>query len=271
MLNVSQLNIYPIKSLAGISVTSAEVTEKGFKHDRRFMLVDQNNRFLTIRDFPKMTRLLPVLDKNGVRVRSLDTNTEDLIIPFVKIQQATEKVVIWNAEVAARNVSLEVNNWFSEVLGARIKLVFMPEQSMRPVDTTSGYKPAGKYVSFADAYPFMMIGQASLNDLNERHEGVKKFSMDRFRPNIVFSGGHPYQEDEINDFTINEARFTGLENCARCIVPNVDPDTGKVDIQNEPLTILSKYRLHNRKINFGRNVVPSGTGTVRVGDELVIT
>lgn len=268
MLKISQLFIYPIKSLAGISVNSAKVLEKGFKFDRKFMLVDQENRFLTIREFPKMTRLQPELKEDGINVISLDTDVDDLFIPFNTPQKNLEKVTIWNAEVEALNTSNAADNWFSDVLETGVKLVHMPNTSMRPVDTTSGYKPDGKFVSFADAYPFMMMGEASLEELNERHQGNQKFTIARFRPNIVFSGGFPNQEDEIENFTINGVEFTGLENCARCTIPNVNPEDGKVDLNDEPLASLSKYRLQNRKINFGRNLVHSGTGTICVGDSL---
>jgi len=268
MLKISQLHIYPIKSLGGISVSSAEVLAKGLKYDRRFMLVDTENRFLTIREFPKMTRLQPKLEEGGIGVISLDTGIEDLFIPFNTPQESLEKVTIWNAEVQASNVSPTANKWFSGILGAEIKLMYMPQKSMRPVDTSSGCKPSGKFVSFADAYPFMMMGEASLAELNEKHEGNEKLGFDRFRPNIVFSGGVPNQEDEIENFTINGVSFTGLENCARCTIPNVNPENGKVDKHNEPLATLSKYRLQNRKIYFGRNLVHSGTGTIHVGDSL---
>lgn len=268
MLKVSQLLIYPIKSLAGISVSAAKVTEKGFENDRRFMLTDSENRFLTIREFPKMTRLLPAFENGGLTVRPLDNDVEPLFISLDIMREEVKKVIIWNATVDARTVSKEADEWFSDALGAVVKLVYMPEKSIRPVDTTSGFKPRGKFVSFADAYPFMMMGEASLNDLNKRYLGKQKLTIHRFRPNIVFSGGFPNQEDDIEDFTINGVAFTGLENCARCTIPNVDPETGKVDDGSEPLATLAKYRLQNRKINFGRNLVHSGTGTVHVGDIL---
>ncbi len=270
MLKVSQLFIYPIKSLAGTSINSAEVTKKGFKHDRRFMLVDEDYRFLTIREFPKMIRIHPILQKEGLRVKSLDTEIKDMFIPFEDIQKKIKKVVIWNAEVEAHSVSQQIDSWFSNVLGSNAKLVYMPENSMRPVDTNSGFKPLDKFVSFADAYPFMMIGEASVQDLNDRYKGNQKFTIERFRPNIVFSGGYPNQEDEIEDFIINGVQFTGLENCARCTIPTVNPETGQVDKNIEPLATLSKYRLQNKKVNFGRNVVHSGAGTVHVGDELFL-
>ncbi len=268
MLKVSRLFIYPIKSLAGIPVNAAEVTERGFKNDRRFMLVDPENRFLTIRQYPKMTRLQPDMEEDGIKVISLDTDMEPLVIPFPSPQKKLEKVVIWNAEVAAQSVSEYIDTWFSHALGTSVKLVYMPQGSMRPVDTTSGFKPSGKFVFFADAYPFMMMGEASLSDLNRRYEGDTSFSFDRFRPNIVFSGGYPNQEDEIGAFSINGIAFQGLENCARCTIPNVDPQTGIVDANTEPLATLSTYRLQKRKVNFGRNVVHSGTGIVRIGDSL---
>lgn len=268
MLLISQLHIYPIKSLAGISVSSAEVLDKGFRNDRRFMLVDRENRFLTIREFPIMTRLQPKLEEGGITVISLDTEIDDLFIPFNTPQENLVKVTIWNAEVEASSVSNATDNWFSNILGTDVRLMKMPQTSMRPVDTTSGYKPAGKFVSFADAYPFMMIGEASLAKLNKRNEGNQKFTFERFRPNIVFSGGFPNQEDEIENFTVNGVAFTGLENCARCTIPNVNPINGKVDEHNEPLATLSKYRLQNRKIYFGRNLINSGTGTINVGDSL---
>jgi uncharacterized protein YcbX len=254
--------------LAGISVDSAEVEAKGFRHDRRFMLVDANNRFLTLHEFPQLSRLQPELNGDGITIVSMDTEQENLLIPFDTPPKGQQKVVIWNAEVEATALSDIIDTWFSDFLGTPVKLVHMPKKSLRPVDTTSGFRPPGKYVSFADAYPFMMMGEASISDLNERYEGNQKFTIHRFRPNIVFSGGRPNQEDEIENFKINGVSFTGLENCARCTIPNVNPETGKVDENTEPLATLSKYRLQNRKINFGRNVVHSGTGTVRVGNRI---
>jgi len=266
MLVISQLLIYPIKSLRGISVSRAFVTDRGFQHDHRWMLVDENNKFLTLREFPKMTLLQPVLKKESLRIQSLERQIEDLIIPLNVVGDTKEKVTIWNATCEAIRVGKKADQWFTEILGARCKLVFMPETSIRPVDTTSGFAPKGKRTSFADAYPFMMLSDASMDDLNSRLSSP--VSTKRFRPNIVFSGGYPYQEDKIKDFTINQIRFTGLENCARCQIPNVDPETGLVSRDKEPLKTLASYRKHDRNINFGRNVVHTGTGILAVGDEI---
>ena len=266
MLTVSQLYVFPIKSLAGIAVSSALVTDRGFEHDRRWMLIDPQNRFMTQREFPKMTRLQPALEERSLRIQSLEYSIDDLTIPLAITEERTEAVTIWNATCAAKRVGKQVDDWFSEVLGTDCRLVYMPDDSLRPVDTTSGYAPEGKFTSFADAYPFLLMGEASLEDLNGRL--AHPVSILRFRPNIVFSGGTPYQEDQVEDFHINGVQFTGLENCARCNVPTVDPATGVMASDKEPLRTLTKYRLQNRKIILGRNVVHRGTGTVRVGDEM---
>lgn len=269
MLKISQLFIYPIKSLRGISLSSSMVTDRGLQYDRRWMLVDENNNFLTLREYPKMTLLKVELKKDGLRIQSLENTGSDLNIPFHAVDVDLERVTIWNATVEAKRVGKEADNWFSEMIGGYCKLVFMPESSMRPVDTTSGYAPKEKFTSFADAYPFLMVGEASMDDLNSRMKVPQ--SINRFRPNIVFSGGDPYQEDMIEDFTIGDIQFTGLENCARCPIPTIDPETGVFNTDKEPIRTLSKFRLRNKNIEFGRNVVHKGTGMIAVGDEIVLT
>ncbi len=215
-----------------------------------------------------MALLQPALEENGLRIQSLEYPKDDLHIPFNTYENGWEKVTIWNAVCDARRVGNKVDRWFSDILGTNCKLVYMPDESIRPVDTTSGFKPEGKITSFSDAYPFMMLGETSMNDLNARLKNA--VSIKRFRPNIVFSGGFPYQEDEIEDFTINEVLFTGLENCARCIIPNIDPEKGIKGFDKEPIRTLALYRTHNGNVNFGRNVVHFRTGTINVGDEICL-
>ena len=264
-LKISQLFIYPVKSLGGISIERSEVTDRGLAYDRRWMLVDENNQFLTIREYPKMTQLhLEILD-SGLQIKSVEQDTS-LKISFDSHENALEKATIWNADVLAYSYKNVVNEWFGDVLGGKCKLVYMPDSSYRPVDTTSGYHPVDKQVSFADAYPFLLLSEESMNDLNTRFE--EPMSILRFRPNIVFQGGTAYQEDSMNDFSINGIQFTGLENCARCGIPNVNPLDGTVHPLKEPLRSLSKYRLRNKNIEFGRNVVHSNTGFIQVGDEI---
>jgi uncharacterized protein len=264
MLKVSQLYIYPVKSLAGIALKTSKITDRGLAYDRRWMLVDDNNKFLTLREYPKMALLVTELSDSHLIIKEKERPENYIRIPFELENINIEQVTIWNATVDAIDTGKEIADWFSSVLGGKCKLFFMPEQSLRPVDTTSGYHPEGKFTSFADAYPFLLLGEASMADLNKKSESP--LSILRFRPNIVFSGGEPYLEDSIKNFEINGVSFTGLENCARCGIPNVNPENGVLDTQNQPLKILAKYRNVNKNIIFGRNVVHTGLGQISVGD-----
>lgn len=269
MLTISQLYLYPIKSLAGIAVQTAEVTDRGFANDRRYLLVTPDNVFITQRTYPKMALLYPEITDHGLAVINSSTDGRAILITRPEESAlADQQVTIWSQVVKAQHVSRIADSWFSNALGIKCKLVYMPDRSLRPVAPSSGLRPAGKITSFADAYPFLLIGEESLADLNDRYQGSDPIGMNRFRPNIVFSGGQPYAEDQIGQFTINDISFTGLEKCARCGVPNVNPKTGKESINGEPLRTLMKYRTENRKVYFGMNLVHAGTGIISVGDEL---
>ena len=267
MLRLSRLYVYPVKSLGGFSVQEAAVTDRGLAHDRRWMLVDEKNKFLTLREYPKMALLHTELTDDSLVVFDSRSPSNSLRVPLKPEPGELEDVRIWSDTVAAQSTGREAADWFSEQLGMSCRLVFMPDESLRPVQTSSGFRPAGKITSFSDAYPFLLIGEASLDDLNRRFG--RPLSMLRFRPNLVFSGGAPYLEDGLEEFSINGIPFKGLENCARCNVPNVDPETAEVNPDRQPLKTLAKYRTVERKIIFGRDVVHFGTGTLRVGDELI--
>lgn len=265
MLKVSQLYVFPVKSLAGFPVQSAVVTDRGLQHDRRWMIVDNNNQFVTIRELPKMVLIQTKIEDNKLQLFT-ETDPIGVKIEIGKTIGEEIETTIWNATVKSYKVDNEVDKWLSEQLNAQVFLCYMPETSKRPVDTTSGFKPAGKLTSFADAYPFLVISEESLADLNTRTP--EPVSMLQFRPNIVISGGEPYVEDNLENFTINKIPFTGLENCGRCPIPNVNPLTGIKNAENQPLKTLAKYRNVNKNIIFGRNTVHSETGVISVGDLL---
>lgn len=262
MLKISELYIYPIKSLGGISLQQAEVTDRGFKYDRRWMLVDDNNRFLSQREVATMALLKVSLGDNGLTV----INTVDdssLFIPFVPQKNEFIQVAIWDDTCIGQLVSNEADNWFKQVLGLNCRLVYMPDDSRRPTDPRY---TDNNITSLSDGYPFMMIGQASLDELNSHLD--EALPIDRFRPNIVFTGGVPYQEDIVDEFTIKNIHFNGVKLCARCNVTTInqeDASKGK-----EPLKTLAGYRSKNKKIYFGQNVVHTGMGIIAIGDELAV-
>lgn len=261
MLKVSELYIYPIKSLAGIKVSHAEVTDRGFKYDRRWMLIDENDRFISQREVAAMALLKVAIENNALQVNFNETS--------IKIDLNTEnkeliKVSIWDDECLAQLVDEKADQWFTNVLGMKCRLVYMPDEALRTTDPK--YAPDGSVTSFADAYPFMMISQASLDELNGRLD--TPLPMDRFRPNIVITGASPFQEDTINEFEMGGIRFFGIKLCARCNIPTIDQQTAVAG--KEPSKTLAKYRLKNKKIYFGQNLIHAGSGLIAVGDEIKV-
>jgi uncharacterized protein len=260
MLQVSELFIYPIKSLGGISLSSALVTDRGFQYDRRWMLIDSNNQFMTQRDFAEMALLQVQVEEDGLKVTHKQKG-DSIAIPF-ETNGETISVQVWSDRVKGIIVDDKLSEWFSEIIGTSCRFVYMPHQTQRRVD--GRYANNKEITSFSDGYPFLIIGQSSLDDLNNRLK--EKLPINRFRPNIVFTGGEPYEEDGLAHFTINNIHFYGVKLCSRCVITTINPDTIKKG--KEPLRTLSKYRMKNNKIYFGQNLLHHGGGSVNVGDEL---
>lgn len=258
---VSELYIYPIKSLGGISLSSATLTDRGFEHDRRWMLVDEHHRFLSQRELPQMALLQVDLNGQGLLIRHGHQDQEPLQIPW-EPEGETCTVTVWDDTCLARWVSRQADEWFSRILSFPCRLVYMPDVSHRLVDERYAHRK--EITSFADGYPLLLIGQASLDDLNRRLSSP--LPMDRFRPNIVFRGGEPYQEDSMSHFEIAGISFFGVKLCARCVITTIDQLTaGK---GKEPLKTLNSYRSRNNKIYFGQNLLFNGKGMISVNDPI---
>lgn len=257
------MNIYPIKSLSGISLLSSEVEERGLKYDRRWMLVDESNKFFTQRDFPEMALLKVTVEKDGLKLKHKTKTFESLFVPFEFEYTKTEKVLIWDDTVTGAFYNLQIDDWFSKIIGIKCHLVKMPESTKRSVNESY---VENKIVSFADGYPFLIIGQSSLDDLNSRME--IPLPMNRFRTNFVFSGGKPFEEDNWKKFKIGDVVFEAVKPCARCVITTTDQET--TERADEPLNTPSKYRKIGNKVMFGMNVVCESMGQIRVGDEIVL-
>jgi uncharacterized protein YcbX len=263
MLQISQLFIYPIKSLGGIALNTAEVTDRGLKYDRRWMLIDDNNRFISQREFAKMALLQVDIEADGLRV----TYTPDqsaVLIPFNPQTNTIIKATVWDDNCEGTLVNPEIDAWFTQTLGMNARLIYMADTSLRAVDPR--YAKRQEVTSFADAYPFLLIGQASLDELNTRLQNQIK--MDRFRPNIVFTGGEPYAEDVMPHIKINNIDFYGVKRCARCVMITIDQQNATKNA--EPMKILAGYRAQNNKIYFGQNLLHQGSGNINVGDRLQV-
>ena len=270
-MKISELYIYPIKSLGGFSVRAADLTLRGLAHDRRFMLTTLEGKFLTQRSNAQMALLKTRIE--GTQLVVWDSRSPDysLSIPLVPINfQKEQLVTIWGDTCIGSVLPTYVSDWFSERLGQPCQLVYMAEHAQRPVE--EGFKKKGEIVSFADAYPMLLLGQASLDDINNRLE--HPISVDRFRPNILFTGGQAFEEDNWRYFKIGTATFRGVKACARCNVPNINQSTAQ--IEKEPNKTLATFRKFNNKIYVGQNVcweqaLSEGKGRISVGDEINLT
>ncbi len=265
---ISEINIYPIKSLKGISLNESKIERRGLEYDRRWMLVDEKNKFLTQREFPKMATLETAILENGMQISD---GQEKLIVPFEISDEKTEKVQIWQAKCAAKIYENTVNEWFSDSLQTNCKLALMPNETKRKV---SYYYAVQKddHVSFADAYPFLLIGESSLEDLNSRLETPLK--MNRFRPNLVVSGAEAFAEDGWKLIRVGGKIFHIVKPCARCVITTIDQSSGEKQ-GVEPLKTLASFRIPKRsikkKILFGQNLITENAGEIlRVGDAIEV-
>jgi uncharacterized protein len=261
---LSEINIYPVKSLGGISLNEAEVTDRGLKYDRRWMIVNNEEKFLTQRTNPELALLKTKISHNKLILSHKAKDISPLVIPINSKITETTIVNIWNDLVSALLVGKYADEWLSDVLGSKCKMVFMPEETERFVDRS--YASQNEIVSFADAFPFLIIGQSSLDDLNSRLQ--EKLPMNRFRPNFVFNAGKPFEEDNWKKFKIGEVIFEAVKPCSRCVTTTIDQENAAKS--DEPLKTLSSYRMVNNKVTFGMNLIHEGTGILRIGDEIEI-
>jgi uncharacterized protein len=246
-LILSAIYIYPIKSLGGIAVHTAVLEERGLQYDRRWMLVDSHNQFMTQRKFANMALLKVSMEKDGLKVTA--SGMPSIALPFVPQTSEMLTVTVWDDTCQSIVVSREVNEWFSAVLQKECKLVYMPDTVLRTVDER--YAKNKEIVSFADGYPFLLIGEASLADFNSRL--AQPVPMNRFRPNLVINTTEPFVEDTWKSILIGESVFHLVKPCARCILTTIDQQTGIAG--KEPLKTLSTYRSFNNKILFGQNLL----------------
>lgn len=262
MLTLTGIRIYPIKSLAGIHRSKARILKKGLEYDRRWMLVDEDGVCMTQREYTKMA-LFAVEETSAGFVVSFQGDSITLSFNYDSPSDPVS-VQVWDDRVVANEVSPAFSAWFSQRLDVSCQLVAFPESNVRQVDTR--FASRGENVSLADAFPLLIIGEASLADLNSRLR--EPLTMNRFRPNLIFDGGEPFEEDLWDEFSVGDNTFRGVKRCARCVLTTIDPVTAKKG--PEPLKTLATYRKEHNKIFFGQNVMTQTLGDIRVGDPIHI-
>ena len=259
---LSDIYIYPVKSLAGIKVSNWPVNEKGLLHDRKWMLVDHNNQFLSQRRLPKMVLIKTQLTDSEL---ILSTSTSGSIsLPLYPDNGDDCNITIWKDQCSAKTTSKFADQWLSDFLGIDCKLVYQPDEVIRSVDPD--YALATDKVYFSDGYPFLIVSVASLNALNQAMN--LQLPMLRFRPNLVISNCESYAEDSWREITINGIGFRLPKPCSRCSVPTIDCETAQTN--KEPLTTLNRLRKWNKHVYFGQNALHNTQGTLCTGNTVEI-
>lgn len=268
-MHLSGLFIYPVKSLGGFSVPAAEADELGLIGDRRFLVVDAAGTFLTQRVLPRMALVRTALAGDALilsaeRAGTISIPTHPDPAPILR------KVSVWNSEgLLAEDCGDAPAAWLSDFLASKVRLVRIGEKFLRPI-LKSPFAHPGDNVTFADAFPLLVISASSLADLNDRivARGEDALPMNRFRTNLVVSGCNAFAEDAWPRFRIGSVIFRAGGPCARCPVTTTDQETAERG--KEPLRTLATYRrapTDPTDVHFGQNLInETKSGSLRVGD-----
>jgi uncharacterized protein YcbX len=277
--HVAGLWVYPVKSLGGVAVAAAHVGPLGLAGDRRWMLVDADGRAVTQRETPAMALLGVALgdaapdhpgapratEAGAVTVTAPDGAALRLAPPPRGARR--RPVLLFDDRMDAAECGPEADAWFSARLGVAVRLVYLPDDVVRPVDPR--YAAPGDRAPFSDGYPVLVAAQESLDDLNARlaARGAAPVGVERFRPNVLVAGAAPYAEDGWATLAGGGVALALVKPCARCVVTTVDPARGAAD-GPEPLRTLAEYRRAGGKVLFAQNAVVRAAGTLRLGDAL---
>jgi uncharacterized protein YcbX len=260
-IRLTGLNIYPIKSGRGIPLDESVVDDFGLRYDRRWMVVDQSGMFLSQRSHPRLALVVPSIRDGVLQVDAPGMpRLQTALHPKATV---TTSVSVWDDTCPATWAGDRAAEWFSDFLGSPCSLVHMADEVIRAANPV--FAPAGVRVSFADGFPFLLISEESLADLNSRL--VDPVPMNRFRPNLVVAAREPYAEDGWGKIQIGDVRLRVVKPCDRCLVTTTDQATGERG--KEPLRTLATYRKVGGEVMFGQNVVHEGPGRMHVGDLVI--
>jgi len=266
-ISITQLWVYPVKGLKGIPLERARCTDRGLEHDRRFMVVDREGRFMSQREHPRMATVWTELADGALRLAAPDVG--EVEVPLEPRGVAGLHVQVWNSTVDAVPASSAADAWLSDYLRAPCRLVFMPDASHRL--SNPKYTGGERLVSFADGYAYLVTNEASLADLNARlaAKGHGALPMNRFRPNIVVTGAAAWDEDRWGATRFGACVLRGAKVSGRCQVTTTDQSTGERR-GPEPLATLSSFRNHPEfGPLFGMNFVTERAGPIAVGDAVM--
>jgi len=259
---LSQIHVYPVKSLAGFQVQNWPVTRTGLQYDRQWMLVDEQGKFLSQRRLPKMALIKTRIADQQLVLSA--AGQSDLVLPLHGNAGEVLPVEVWGDVCQAQHCGEQADAWLSRILNAPCRLVYHPDDQVRPVDPD--YANIGDETAYSDGFPFLLVSEASLAALNAAMS--LNLAMIRFRPNLVVADCLAYAEDYWRQVAMNGIRFRLPKPCSRCSVPTIDPDTAETG--KEPLTTLSRLRQWQKKVYFGQNALHDNLGVLQVGCEVQV-
>ncbi|WP_111637058.1 MOSC domain-containing protein [Marinomonas shanghaiensis] len=264
LYSVSELTIYPIKSIQGIALQSSLVNETGLWGDRRYTLVTPEGELITGRTHPQLTLVTAKKLTDSTWLLSHPNMPTSLTLDLTHFSQDYATITVWENTVNAQRTLEEADKWFSQVTEETTHLMYFGEQSKR----FTKRRPEVS-MGFADGYPFLLTTEASLSELNRTCP--QRIQMAQFRPNIVIQGNSPFEEDSWKRIRIGSVEFENIKPCVRCIFTTLNPQTAERIPKGEPLKTLGKFRLLDGKgITFGANLIALNTGTIHIGDEVEI-
>jgi uncharacterized protein YcbX len=266
---LSAIHIYPVKSIANIQLSSALVQNTGLAYDRRFIVTRPDGMFITARRYPKLTLVRSALGPDGISLTA--PGMPLLELNYSQFTNDYKAARVWDDSFEGQNCGNQASQWFSKYLGAELELLFMGDNTERPLNhyhaQQTDQQPIGDRVSFADTYPYLLISEASLQDLNRRLD--QAVSMLHFRPNLVATGCEAYAEDSWQRIRVGEVEFEVAGPCGRCIFTTIDPESGEKDPLKQPLATLQNYRTgSDGEAHFGQHMRALNEGIIRQGDQL---
>ena len=261
MITLSQLAIYPIKSTAQLALNSCQMSPFGLDMDRQWMLIDNNGYMLTQRTHAKMCLIECQFEADQLIISA--PGMKQLKIP-TQYSGKMIKATVWDDVCNAYDCGEQTTKWFSQFLNISARLVYFPHDEDRQVDLE--YANQGDKTAFSDGFPYLLISQASLDDLNSRL--TAPVDMKRFRPNLVVKGTEAFAEDNWKAIRIGNITFNLVKPCSRCVIPSINPDTAEKSA--EVVTTLAGYRMRENKIFFGQNLIAEGTAELEVGMEVEV-
>lgn len=258
-LRLAELRVHPLKSARALVMDRVEVDAFGPRHDRRWMAVGADDVFLSQRHTAALARVGTRLEGDALTLHAAG-------LPALRVPagHAHRRVRVWKDTVDALDCGDEAAAWLTAALGEPARLVHIPDDALRPVPPEHG-RP-GDRVAFSDAFPFLVLSRASLDDLNGRMEAP--LPVERFRPNLVIDGAEPYAEDTWRRIRVGEIVMDVVKPCARCLVTTTDQRTGERG--KEPLRTLAGYRRRDGHVWFAQNAIHRDRGTLRVGDPVEV-